>query len=328
MWAVGNSYDGVNEPVTLIEHWDGNQWSIVPSPNVGSSTNDLYGIASVSGNDIWSVGTWFDDSQLAEQTLALHWDGTAWNVVPTPNGRGPNYLFGIAAVSANDVWAVGQNGVPPEERTLAMHWDGTRWSVDPSPSVGLQANELLGVAVVSTNDLWAVGHYVSTSADYTLIERYNDPCVTPTPSATSSSTATAPPTETSTPAPGTTETATIEVGTATETATTQATACTITFNDVPPSNTFYANIECLACKGIISGYDDGTFRPNNQVTRGQIAKIVSNSADIQDDPGAQIYTDVPPSNPFYPYINRLTHRNVMGGYDCGMIPQEPCDTQN
>ncbi|MBF6614352.1 MAG: S-layer homology domain-containing protein, partial [Chloroflexi bacterium] len=117
---------------------------------------------------------------------------------------------------------------------------------------------------------------------------------------------------------------------ATETATfaPSPTACTISFSDVPPSNTFYASIECLACKGIVSGYDDGTFRPNNQVTRGQIAKIVSNSVGYTDDPGTQIYTDVPPSNPFYPYINRLTQRGYMGGYPCGQIPQEPCDMES
>ncbi|MBF6614828.1 MAG: S-layer homology domain-containing protein, partial [Chloroflexi bacterium] len=54
----------------------------------------------------------------------------------------------------------------------------------------------------------------------------------------------------------------------------------------------------------------------------------SNAAGIADDPGPQIYTDVPPGNPFYDYINRLTNRGVMGGYACGTIPQEPCDAQN
>ncbi len=54
--------------------------------------------------------------------------------------------------------------------------------------------------------------------------------------------------------------------------------CTLTFTDVPPDNTFYTHVRCLACRGIISGYADGTFRPNNPVTRGQLAKMVSNAA--------------------------------------------------
>src|SRR5579859_6854009 len=33
-WAVGYNFIGVNT-VTLIEHWDGTSWSVVPSPNAG-----------------------------------------------------------------------------------------------------------------------------------------------------------------------------------------------------------------------------------------------------------------------------------------------------
>ncbi|MGI8587109.1 MAG: S-layer homology domain-containing protein [Chloroflexia bacterium] len=47
-----------------------------------------------------------------------------------------------------------------------------------------------------------------------------------------------------------------------------------TFSDVPPNSTFYSVIETAVCRGVISGYSDGTFRPNNNAIRGQIAKIV------------------------------------------------------
>jgi hypothetical protein len=95
------------------------------------------------------------------------------------------------------------------------------------------------------------------------------------------------------------------------------------FNDVPPTNPFYDAIRCLAGRGIVSGYDDGTFRPNNEVTRGQLAKIVSNSALYSEDPNPQIFEDVPSTNPFYQWINRLARRGHMGGYECGG-PGEPC----
>jgi hypothetical protein len=39
------------------------------------------------------------------------------------------------------------------------------------------------------------------------------------------------------------------------------TACSIQFSDVPEGSTFYAYIRCLACRGVVSGYADGTFRP-------------------------------------------------------------------
>ncbi len=102
----------------------------------------------------------------------------------------------------------------------------------------------------------------------------------------------------------------------------------MSFVDVPANSTFYANIRCLACKGILGGYSDGTFRPNNDITRGQIAKVVSNAAGFNEDPGAQIYEDVPSSNTFYAWINRLSMRGHMGGYPCGTVPTEPCGTAN
>jgi hypothetical protein len=60
------------------------------------------------------------------------------------------------------------------------------------------------------------------------------------------------------------------------------------------------------------------------VTRGQIAKIVSNSAGFNEDAGEQIYEDVPTVNPFYAWINRLSRRGYMSGYSCGTVPEEPC----
>jgi N-acetylneuraminic acid mutarotase len=108
------------------------------------------------------------------------------------------------------------------------------------------------------------------------------------------------------------------------TATSTPTACTLSFTDVPVDSTFYTYIRCLACRGIISGYDDGTFRPNNDVTRGQLAKIVSNAAGLDDTPPGRVYEDVPTDYPFYVWIGRLTNLGAMSGYPCGTRPEEPC----
>src|SRR5262249_9785554 len=101
------------------------------------------------------------------------------------------------------------------------------------------------------------------------------------------------------------------------------TACSISFPDVPSGSTFYAYIHCLACRGIVSGYPDGTFKPGNQVTRGQLAKMVSNAVGLNDDPGNQLFQDVPPGSTFYDFIQRLGVRGYMSGYACGG-PGEPC----
>ena len=58
-WAVGHYGDqSANlSPQTLIEHWDGNAWSLVPSPNQGTSqANTLTSVACTSASDCWAVG--------------------------------------------------------------------------------------------------------------------------------------------------------------------------------------------------------------------------------------------------------------------------------
>jgi hypothetical protein len=112
-----------------------------------------------------------------------------------------------------------------------------------------------------------------------------------------------------------------------ETAVVTPTACTITFTDVPPSHTFYQAIRCVACRGVISGYADGTFRPGNDATRGQISKMVSNAAGYNDPPGAPMFEDVAPTDTFYAFINRLAMRGHISGYACGGAG-EPCGPNN
>ena len=92
-----------------------------------------------------------------------------------------------------------------------------------------------------------------------------------------------------------------------------------TYRDVPPTHPFWVYIERLSARGIMGGYSDGTFRPDSNATRGQIAKIVANAAGIQDPipPNRQTYTDVPPSHPFWVYIERLSGRGIIGGYSDG-----------
>jgi hypothetical protein len=95
------------------------------------------------------------------------------------------------------------------------------------------------------------------------------------------------------------------------------------FVDVPPGSTFYSYIRCLACRGIVNGYQDGTFRPNNNVTRGQLSKIISNSAGYSDPQPAQMFQDVPPGSTFQVFIGRLASRGYISGYQCGGSG-EPC----
>jgi len=133
-WAVGSYNNDASIDQTLIEHWNGTSWSVVPSPNVGTNYNQLQGVAAVSANDVWAVGGYFTSDGIY-QTLIEHWDGTSWSVILSANpGEGADAFAGVAVVSANDVWAVGfyEDNVGPSQ-TLIEHWNGTSWSVVGSP---------------------------------------------------------------------------------------------------------------------------------------------------------------------------------------------------
>jgi uncharacterized delta-60 repeat protein len=114
----------------------------------------------------------------------------------------------------------------------------------------------------------------------------------------------------------------------------------VMFEDVLPANTFYEFVQRMATRGIIGGYpcgganepcgedDKPYFRPNANATRGQISKIVSQARGYNDPSTRQTFEDVPSTNSFYLYIERLASRGIMGGYPCGTLPDEPCSTQN
>lgn len=109
-----------------------------------------------------------------------------------------------------------------------------------------------------------------------------------------------------------------------------------TFEDVPPSSTFYTYIERLATREIMAGYACGGsgepcvapdnrpyFRPGNNATRGQIAKIVSNAASLAGDPTTNTFEDVPVGSTFWVWIERLSATGAISGYACGGAG-EPC----
>jgi hypothetical protein len=95
------------------------------------------------------------------------------------------------------------------------------------------------------------------------------------------------------------------------------------FSDVTVGSTFYPYVMCLVGRGAISGYADGTFRPANNVTRAQLAKVVSNAAGFSEPVTVQSFEDVPPGSTFYDFVGRLASRGYVSGYACSGA-SEPC----
>src|SRR5207249_1249822 len=122
---------------------------VVSSPNAGAGNNYLEGVGVASANDVWAVGYYQNGTGTPFQTLVERWNGTAWSVVSSPNaGIRSNFLNGVAAVSANDVWAVGYYYNGSVNQTLVEHWDGASWSVVSSPNAGASDNYLFAVSAV------------------------------------------------------------------------------------------------------------------------------------------------------------------------------------
>jgi hypothetical protein len=172
-WAVGVHLDSQYQDRALIESWDGHAWNVVDSPQPGAMRDLLYGASADSPSDVWAVGEQ-QSSDGIFQTLVEHWDGTAWNVIPSPNpGETGNHLYGVDAVSPSDVWAVGQQlGISAPDQALIEHWDGTAWSVVPSPAQG-SASVMLDGVTVQGNEAWAVGETDDpVEGAHPLVEEY------------------------------------------------------------------------------------------------------------------------------------------------------------
>ena len=178
VWAAGNFLPdtaGSNQDATLATaaHFDGSRWTQTPVPNSGPNFNTLFGVAATAGR-AWAVGVALDDSYRA-RSLIEAWDGGSWHVAATPElGTQRDILYSAAAVSAADVWAVGeQQRGDGTFGTLIEHWDGTRWSVVPSPDPGSSGNHLYGVAAAGPGDVWAVGQQDGRRSDTPLVEHWD-----------------------------------------------------------------------------------------------------------------------------------------------------------
>jgi hypothetical protein len=131
----------------------------------------LAAVAATSAGDAWAVGTTGMGPLTcgACTTLILHWNGSTWKRVPSPDLSAGSGLVGVAATSADDAWAVGYApGLTGS--TLILHWNGTTWKRAPSPSLGHAYSVLAGVAATSARTAWAVG---ATDSGNTLILHWN-----------------------------------------------------------------------------------------------------------------------------------------------------------
>ena len=167
IWAVGQS--------TI--HFDGTKWTAFPAPkNPGNNTSALQGVADISPTEAWAVGGTNASSTTGVNQLIEHWDGIQWSLFPGPvfGSTDEPYLYGVTAINANDIWAVGDvvNTANGLLSFLFEHWDGTAWTA--TTVADGDSGFLLGASSDATNDVWAVGYsgFLDESSK-TLVFRYD-----------------------------------------------------------------------------------------------------------------------------------------------------------
>ena len=173
VWATGYRSDGDGLFTGVILHFDGTSWSEIHSvPDIF-----LLDVFALGENEVWAVGDqgtilYYDGASWEEQESGaschlfsvsalssdevwvagldvsdftgtiLHWDGTSWSEqLPWPD-----WLCGVHALDAGNVWAVGVNGV-------ILHYDGSAWSEQETGTTMTMSN----VAAADAGNAWAVG---------------------------------------------------------------------------------------------------------------------------------------------------------------------------
>jgi len=176
-WAVGISLNSGGNEQTLIEHWNGRTWSIVPSPDPAGpgANNELDSVAATSASNAWAVGQFWNGTNW--QSLILHWNGRSWKRVHSPDPGGAtqrNILNGVSATSSA-AWIVGYYSLRSGgTQTLILRWNGSSWRRVASPQPGGSfGGGLRAVAAVSSTSAWAVGEFSTRSSSRTLVVHWN-----------------------------------------------------------------------------------------------------------------------------------------------------------
>jgi hypothetical protein len=202
-WAVGSHYapkdrasgiEPFDEPATLIEHWSGSHWHVVPSPTLGdfdpltsvSCPTSMDCVAVGGYTETWSghrwsllkdgdgpltvscprpnecVGAWADNGTNYHAEL---WNGVRWVNLIHPG----NYEAASADVtcgSPRTCWFIGPNAfdsfIDPNAidtgvRPAAVGWINHRWSVHPIGPEGAAELDLESISCVGSNFCAVVG---------------------------------------------------------------------------------------------------------------------------------------------------------------------------
>lgn len=176
VWACGDKFvqgpAGFQGSHMLVMHWDGSSWTVMDTPIFDGGGDILLGVTAIAPDDVWFFGDAINQTGNPDLAIALHYNGSTFELVPVPSvnpdvvtfGDG-NGLHAASALAPNDIWAVGAASdldYMPAPHSQIQHWNGSTWQSIPGPSPG-DNHTLNAVVAIAPNDVWAGGDYFDGS---------------------------------------------------------------------------------------------------------------------------------------------------------------------
>jgi len=173
LWAVGDEFDANDllQHTLTLRRSAAAGWGVVASPSPATTSaagTKLISVTAAARGTLWAVGQYIDTS-FRQQTLALRYDGSSWQIVPSPSLGKSDSLEAAATAPDGSIWAVGEYVDSRCAKTLTERYRGTSWQLVPGANplcTKTRGNALHGLAVDRRGVLYAVGD----TGIYTLVE--------------------------------------------------------------------------------------------------------------------------------------------------------------
>ena len=186
-WAVGTYSNGAHS-FPFFDYWNGLSWKQyglaksvqVVTSSLGPVSSVITSVTTIAANNAWAVGYYLDThtppTPSNERTFTVHWNGSNWSMMATPNrvsNATPNELVAVASRGPHAIYAVGRYFAGPADQTQALFWDTAlvppAWAKITSASHTTDHNSLEGLAMVPISGAVSVGTYYNGTSDRTLI---------------------------------------------------------------------------------------------------------------------------------------------------------------
>ncbi|MEO8461048.1 MAG: hypothetical protein ABI451_11010, partial [Dokdonella sp.] len=176
-WKRGQSVGGFVGGQLFVAHWNGQSWTEIPAPRTDGGTGArVVGIKAIASDDVWFVGDWITPT--GWPALAMHWNGSSLQIVPTPfpSGGTPGWsLIASDGVATNDVWAVGHGSDgDPATTPYFLHWNGSAWSLDGNVPAPGDTKEFGALLALASNNVYAGGSTFTVADGYRPAIMHND----------------------------------------------------------------------------------------------------------------------------------------------------------